>query len=105
MSSNLIKREDICGTALLKPDGSFAKVFRRCPHCGMTDYEYSTQGIKKTHFQITRVGGKRKYECGKCRKPFTTLEILVPLNMDIGEVYFKINESLSELNNKEPEND
>jgi hypothetical protein len=103
MSSNLIKREDICGTALLKPDGSFAKVFRRCPHCGMTDYEYSTQGMKKAHWQMLRVGGKRKYECGKCRQSFTTLEIQFPTNMDIGEVYFKVNEFLSDLNKEEPE--
>lgn len=101
MSSNLIKRNDICGTALLNPDGSFVQLLRRCPHCGMTDYEHSTQGMNKTHWQITRVGGKRRYECGKCRKPFTTLEIQVPLNMDIGELYDLVNNHISSKQKKE----
>ena len=63
----------------------------RCPHCGMIDYRHSSQGIHNTHWPSCKVGGVTKYECGKCRKSFFSLEIQVPLDMEPMAVHKKIN--------------
>lgn len=76
------KRTDITNTALITDGGTVSSIYLRCPHCGLIDYQYSAQGIKESLFQITRVGAVRKYECGKCRKHFRTIELCIPAGED-----------------------
>jgi len=91
MASNLRKQNDLLGTSLVNEAGEPQKVLTRCPHCGMIDYRHSSQGIHNTHWPSCKVGGVTKYECGKCRKSFFSLEIQVPLDMEPMAVYKKIN--------------
>lgn len=91
MGNGLQKRDDLFGTVLVNEKGMAERVLTRCPHCGMVDYRFSSQGLKSSHFANSRVGGVRKYQCGKCRNFFHTLEIQVPLDMDPMKLYEKIN--------------
>jgi len=67
-------RKDTYGAVLVGDKGNIAKVYRKCPHCGLVDKGYSAQGIRESHFSIWTVGSLTKYECGKCRKHFFTVE-------------------------------
>lgn len=86
----LIKRNDPTNTVLLTPENAVYRVYLRCPHCGQVDWQYSAQGIKDSHFPITRVGAVQKYECGRCRRQFHSIEFCVPENTDPLEFYEKI---------------
>ena len=68
--------------AAICENGQLQGVYRRCPHCGMVDLQHSVQGASRAHHLISRVGAQLKYECGKCRKQFTVLEICVPAAED-----------------------
>lgn len=83
-------RHDTIGASLVDAQGKPTNLYRRCPHCGMVDHQYSAQGLKDSHFQTTRVGSLLKYECGKCRKQFFTFEVCVPEGEDPYEFYNKI---------------
>jgi ribosomal protein S27AE len=75
-------RHDRANSAIVKPTGETSGIYRRCPHCGMVDLQYSAQGASKSHHQITRVGALLRYECGKCRKQFHAIELCVPAATD-----------------------
>lgn len=62
-------------------NGRPAKVYTRCPHCGMTDLRFMNQSHRNAHFRSWQVGGKSKYQCGKCRHEFYTLEFTIPVGM------------------------
>ena len=89
-------RNEPTGSALIGAGGSTTGIYRRCPHCGMVDLQYSAQGMKQAHHQITRVGALLKYECGKCRKNFLTFEVCVPTGTDPFEFFDRINSLLKE---------
>lgn len=88
-------RHDTIGAALIAQDKPI-NLYRRCPHCGMVDHQYSAQGLKESHFQMTRVGPLLKYECGKCRKQFHAFEVCVPANTDPYEFYQKLSNLLND---------
>lgn len=88
-------RHDTIGASLENEQGKLINLYRKCPHCGMVDRNYSVQGLKNSHFQMTRVGSLLKYECGKCRKQFHAFEVCVPAGTDPYEFYLKICELLS----------
>lgn len=87
---------DMTAAALVTPSGIVAKIYRQCPHCGTADRQYSAQGAKDSHFQVTRVGAVLKYECGYCRKQFHAIELCVPADTDPIAFYTHINALLTE---------
>lgn len=91
MASKLKKRNDLLGTVLLDENGAPQGIYTRCPYCGMVDMRYSSQGIKQSHFQAWKVKGVGKYECGKCRHTFFTLELQVPTDVEPMALYERIN--------------
>lgn len=92
-------RHDTIGASLVDRQGKPTNLYRKCPHCGMVDHNYSVQGLKNSHFQITRVGSLLKYECGKCRKQFHAFEVCVPANTDPYAFYQKISNILNDAPN------
>jgi len=87
-------RKDLLGTALLDKEGKPIGIYTRCPSCGMTDLQHTNQGTKFSHFRNWHVGGISKYQCGKCRAYFKTLEIMVPDGMEPMELYDRISQGL-----------
>ena len=89
-------RHDIIGSVMVDAATGTAvgRPYLRCPHCGLVDYRRSAQGIKQSHFPIWGVGAESKYECGKCRKQFHTIQVCVPTNVDPLTFYEKINSIL-----------
>jgi len=100
MASGLKKRNDILATSLVDESGAVHGIYTRCPHCGMVDLRHMNQGIKQTHFQNWKVGGVGKYDCGKCRHTFHTIEIQVPVGVKPMELYEQINAMLQQENER-----
>ena len=98
MGNKLHKRHDSLGTVLIDETGSPQGLYTRCPHCDMVDLKHINQGIKQTHFRNWKVKGIGKYDCGKCRHTFYTLEIQIPDGMDPMALYEQINSLYKESN-------
>ena len=98
MAKTLSKKlhHDSIGASLKNEQGKLINLYRKCPHCGMVDHNYSVQGLQNSHFQMTRVGSLLKYECGKCRRQFHAFEVCVPAGTDPYEFYLKISTLLKE---------
>jgi transcription elongation factor Elf1 len=71
-------------------DGKTYGIYTRCPHCGMVDPKHSSQSIRNSHFAKYTVKGVTEYECGNCRKNFSTIQVTVPDGMDPFDFYDQI---------------
>ena len=91
MASRLKKRHDELATALVDDNGTVQGIYTRCPHCGTVDLRHMNQGIRYSHFLVWNSKGIKKYQCGKCRKHFYTIQLMVPTDMEPMEFYEKIN--------------
>lgn len=94
-AAHLHKNVTEYGTELVNQAGECVKLLRRCPHCGMIDYRFSSQSATQALFKSWEVGGISKYVCGKCKKASYTLSLQVPQGMEPMEFYKKVKRALS----------
>lgn len=73
-----------------KADGKIIHngVHHRCPNCGAALLH------NRNTFLCTTVGSHRKWECGRCRKLYHTLELPVPVGTTPEEFYEKLQAAL-----------
>lgn len=99
-----ITRHDTAAAAFVDESGTTTGIRTKCPHCGMVDYQYSSQGLHHSHFDIWRVGALRRYQCGKCRKMFHTIELCVPHDIDALQYYEMIRRNMAEQEDHQCQN-